>query len=66
MKKEPTQAETIAALALRCEVPNQFENFDMAVRASLSVSKESILNEEARLKKLRARKRSNPTKNRTS
>jgi hypothetical protein len=57
MKKEPTQAETIAALALRCEVPNQFENFDMAMRASLSVSKEAILKEEARTKKLRARKR---------
>jgi hypothetical protein len=66
MKKESTQAETIAALALRCEVPNQFENFDMAVRASLSVSKEAIVKEEARLKKLRVRKRSrkdtSPTK----
>ena len=58
MKKEPTWAETIAALALRCEAPNQFENFDMAVRASLSVSKEAILREESRMKKQRGRKRS--------
>jgi hypothetical protein len=57
MKNTPTQAETIAILAERCEVPNQFENFDRGVRASLGVSKESVVKEEARQKRARARKR---------
>ncbi len=57
MKTEPTQAETISALALRCEGPNQFANFDRAMRGSLSVSKDTILIEKDRLKKLRARRR---------
>jgi hypothetical protein len=52
-----SQAETIAELDTRCAGPNQFENFDRGVRASLSVSKEAVLKEEARLKRLRARKR---------
>ena len=52
-----TQSETLAELNARCEGPNQFEKFDRGVRASLSVSKESVLKEEARLNRLRARKR---------
>lgn len=52
-----SQAETIAELNARCDGPNQFENFDRGVRASLSVSKQAVLKEEARLKGLRARKR---------
>jgi hypothetical protein len=58
MNAEPTQAETIAALALRCDGPHQAEKFDRAVRASLSVSKEAVLKEETRQKKLRAKRRS--------
>jgi len=57
MKTEPTQAETIADLALRCERPDQFARFDRGVRASLTVSKESILKEETRQKRLRAKRR---------
>jgi hypothetical protein len=53
----PTQAETIAVLAARCEDSDRFDKFDRAVRVSLSVSKEAALEEEARLKKLRARRR---------
>ena len=52
-----SQAETIAELNARCDGPNQFENFDRGVRASLNVSKEAVLKEEARLKRARARKR---------
>jgi hypothetical protein len=52
-----SQAETIAELAARCAGPSQFENFDRAFRASLTVSKEAILKEEARQKRLRAKKR---------
>jgi hypothetical protein len=52
-----SQAETIAELNARCDGPNQFQNFDRGVRMSLSVSKEAVLKEEARLKRLRARKR---------
>jgi len=52
-----TQAETIADLAVRCAGPNEFQNFDQAVRKSLSVSKEAILKEDARWKRERARKR---------
>jgi hypothetical protein len=51
------RAETIAAIAARCEGPDQFENVDRGVRASLSVSKQALLKEEAPLKKSRARRR---------
>jgi hypothetical protein len=57
MTTEPTQAETIAALALRCDGPDQADRFDRAVRASLSVSKEALLKEEKRQKRLRAKRR---------
>lgn len=57
MKVEPTQAETIAALARRCVGSDQAEKFDRAIRASLTVSKEALLKEEARVKRLRARRR---------
>jgi hypothetical protein len=62
MKADPetqaqVQAETIAAIAARCDGPNQFENFDRAFRHSLTVSKEAVLKEEARQKKQRARQR---------
>jgi hypothetical protein len=52
-----TQAETIAELADRCDGPDQFEKFDKAFRASLTVPKATLLKEEARLKRARARKR---------
>jgi hypothetical protein len=52
-----SQAETIADLNVRCDGPNQFDNFDRGIRASLSVPKEAVLKEEARLKRARARKR---------
>jgi hypothetical protein len=55
--KPQTQAETIADLDARCAGPNLFENFDRAFRASLTVSKEAILREEARQKRLRAKRR---------
>lgn len=58
MKGEPTQGETIAGLALRCDRPDQFNRFDRGVRGSLDVSKEAVLKEESRLKSLRARKAS--------
>jgi hypothetical protein len=57
MKNEPTQPETIAAIAARCDGPDQFENFDRAFRHSLTIPKEAVLKEEARLKRLRAKKR---------
>jgi hypothetical protein len=57
LKHEPTQAETLADLAARCERPDQFDRFDRGVRASLSVSKEGVMGAEAREKKSRARKR---------
>jgi hypothetical protein len=52
-----SRAETIAELNARCDGPNQFQNFDRGIRASLSVSKEAVLKEEARQKRLRARRR---------
>jgi hypothetical protein len=52
-----SQAETLADLNARCDGPNQFENFDRGIQTSLSVSKQAVLKEEARLKRLRARKR---------
>ena len=51
------QAETIADLNVRCAGPDQFQSFDRGVRACLSVSKEAVLKEEARQKRLRARRR---------
>jgi hypothetical protein len=57
MNTQPTQAETIAALSLRCDDPDQAEKFDRAIRASLSVSKEAVLKEETRQKRLRAKRR---------
>jgi len=62
MKPDPEtqariQAETIAAIAARCEGPNQFENFDRAFRHSLTIPKEAIVKEEARLKRARAKRR---------
>ena len=52
-----SQAETIAELSARCEGPDQFQRFDRAFRASLTVPKAALLKEEARLKRARARKR---------
>ncbi len=52
-----SQADTIAELNARCDGPDQFDKFDRGVRASLGVSKEAVVKEEARLKRLRARKR---------
>jgi hypothetical protein len=57
MKNEPTQAETIAAIAARCDGPNQFDNFDRAFRHSLTIPKAALLKKEAKQKKSRARKR---------
>jgi len=57
MKNEPTQAETIADIALRCEGPNQFANFDNMFRHSLTIPKAAVVKEEARLKRLRAKRR---------
>ena len=52
-----SQTETIAELVTRCEGPNQFENFDRAFRHSLTVSKQAVVKEEARIKRARAKKR---------
>jgi hypothetical protein len=52
-----TQAETIADLAARCASPNEFQDFDQAVRKSLAVPREAVLKEDARWKRERARKR---------
>jgi len=56
-----TQAETIADLSLRCAGPNQFENFDRAVRTALTVPKAAILKEDAGWKRARAKKRAKKT-----
>jgi hypothetical protein len=61
MKNEPTQAETIADIALRCDGANQFENFDRMFRHSLTIPKAAVVKEEARLKRLRAKRRTKPT-----
>ena len=58
MKSESDpQAKAIADLAAGCEGPNQFENFDRAFRATLTVPKAAVLKEEARLKRARAGKK---------
>jgi hypothetical protein len=64
MKTDPAerariQAEAIAAIAARCDGPNQFETFDSAFRHSLTLSKDAVVQEEARLKRLRAKRRAN-------
>jgi hypothetical protein len=57
MNAVKSQAETIAELNSRCDGPNQFEKFDRAFRASLTVPKAELLKEEAKIKRVRARKR---------
>jgi len=52
-----TQAETISDLSARCAGPNQFENFDRALRQLLTVPKAAVLKEDARWKRARAKKR---------
>jgi hypothetical protein len=47
----------LEAIAARCDGPNQFENFDRAFRRSLTLSKDVVVKEEARLKRLRAKRR---------
>jgi hypothetical protein len=61
MKTEPTQADTIASIAARCDGPDQFQNFDRAFRHSLTIPKAAVVKEEARQKKARARRRAKPT-----
>jgi hypothetical protein len=58
MKTDPAQqAKTISDLSARCAGPNQFQNFDRAFRASLTVPKAAVLKEDARWKRARAKKR---------
>jgi hypothetical protein len=57
VKHAPTQAETIASIAARCEGPDQFRNFDSAFRHSLTIPKAAVVKEEARQKRLRAKRR---------
>ena len=57
MLKQQDNTSLIAALAVRCAGPNEFENFDRAIRRSLTVPKVAILKEETRIKRARARKR---------
>ena len=58
MKTTPElRAKTIANLAGRCEGPDQFERFDRAFRASLTVPKDALLKKEARQKRIRAKRR---------
>ena len=61
MKKGIDVDRNDSGLALRRDGPNQFNNFDRAMRASLSISKEAVLTEEARVRKLRARQRAKKT-----
>jgi hypothetical protein len=56
-----TQAETIADLSARCAGPNEFENFDRAFRAGLSVPKAALLREDKRWARARAKKRAKKT-----
>lgn len=55
--KVKSQSETIADLAGRCDGPNQFESFDRAFRATLTVPKAAVLKEEAKIKRARTKKR---------
>ncbi len=62
MKTDPEtqsriQAETIASISARCDGPDQFANFDRMFRQSLTIPKAAVVKEEARLKRLRARRR---------
>jgi hypothetical protein len=52
-----TQAETIADLSARCAGPDQFQNFDRAFRALLTVPKAAVLKEDKRWKRARTKKR---------
>ena len=61
MKRTKTQAETIADLNARCAGPNEFDTFDCAFRALLTVPKEAILKEDARWKRARAKERAKKT-----
>jgi hypothetical protein len=54
---EAERSKTIQELSVRCDGPNQFDNFDRAFRKTLTVSKTALLKEEARLKRARARRR---------
>jgi hypothetical protein len=56
-RKSQSQTETLAELSARCEGPDQFERFDRAFRASLTVSKEALLKKETRQKRDRAKRR---------
>jgi len=62
MKNEPTQAATIAAIAARCDSPDQFQKFDRAFRHSLTLSKEAVVREEARQRRAREKKRAKNAK----
>jgi hypothetical protein len=55
--RRKAQTEMIADLDLHCERPDQFDRFDLRNRASLSVSKETVLKAEARERRVRARRR---------
>lgn len=57
MKNLDLSENALKELAQRCDGPDQFENLDRAFRHSLTLSKDAVLKEEARLKRLRARKR---------
>lgn len=54
MKSQP---ETIVELSACCPGSDQFERFERGVRASLGVSKQAVVKEEAREKRGRAKKR---------
>lgn len=54
--KQESQSETIAELNARCEGPDQFERFDRAFRASLTVPKATLLKKEATQKQRREKK----------
>jgi hypothetical protein len=56
MRIMKSQAETIADLVARCAGPNEFENFDRAVRRSLTVPKEAILKEQAERRQERGKR----------
>ena len=57
MKDIELQNKTIADLALRCDGPGQFENFDRTFRHSLTIPKAAVVKEENRLKRVRAKSR---------
>ena len=57
MISQEDREKTLKELSQRCEGPNQFQNFDRMFRHSLTIPKEAVVKEEARLKRLRARRR---------